>query len=226
MFGPEDSSEKAIFIENEFKKRQSRRRGRPPSSYADGTDASDNVYATMLNDPEFQNILVGLLAAKGLDAGAAETSAFVELLKKNPELLRRFLPSASEFEGSQDQTPSEASEFFDHTPQQSVEMGYLSSPQLPQPEPVSVEHQTHDLVPAESGSSSQSVPAVAPIPRLGAKTEETGSASTTPPIPASGPSKISPPAYMPKTISRLQSPPSQDRVRALGFPPLVGSQQR
>ena len=62
------------------------------------------MYAAILNNPEFANILMNLLAQKGLDAGDSETSAqLVELLKSNPDFLRGFLSAAPPVEEIQDQ---------------------------------------------------------------------------------------------------------------------------
>lgn len=213
-------------MENEFKKRQMKRRGKGPSPSPDGFDSTD-MYATMLNNPEFPNILMTLLAQKGLDSGATETSAqLVELLKSNPELFRGFLPTAPEPDNIQDQFNSATLELqqsiLDQT--SALEAAHSShmdlQSELAQHDFMSMEPQIHDDIMTAQQNMLHSLPTPAPIPRIGIKTEDTTS-SVQPPTPV-------PPPILPSIPSPVQTAapapvqprPSQDRIRALGFPPL------
>jgi hypothetical protein len=185
---------------------------------------------------------MNLLAQKGLDAGDTETSAqLVELLKSNPDFLRGFLPTAPEPEQTEDQSNanlvSEAQQYDTQMPmfEDPMDLGHmgLSSHTL-QFENLSMGSTNYadsnsDMTP----SLQQSIPAPAPIPRLEVKTEVESipgplQSRRTPPLP-SFPPIPAPSAYMipPAAVNRaLQAPPSQERVRALGFPPMMAQPPR
>jgi hypothetical protein len=243
MYGMNPSAQKTKFIENEFRKRRSKRRGRAPTPPgADNSDGSDNMYAAMINNPEFANVLMNLLAQKGLDAGDTETSAqLVELLKSNPDFLRGFLPAAPEPEQTEDQSNSnlisETQQYDTQVPmfEDPMDLGHMGLPSHTlQFENLSMGSTNYadsnsDMTP----SLQQSIPAPAPIPRLEVKTEvesipDPSQSKPTPPLP-SFPPIPAPSAYMLPlvTVSRvLQAPPSQERVRALGFPPMMAQPPR
>ena len=244
MFGMNASTQKTMYVENEFRKRRSKRRGRAPTPPGgDSSDGSDNMYAAILNNPEFANILMTLLAQKGLDAGDAETSAqLVELLKSNPDFLRGFLASAPEPEPPEDHSnigiPTELQHYDTSMPtfEESMDLSHmgLSSHTL-QFENMSMESPTYDDTAVDTTSNlQQTIPAPAPIPRLEIKAEvettptPSQSRSTPPPLP-SFPPIPTPSAYMIPAVptNRLPPPPpSQERVRALGFPPMMAQPPR
>ena len=242
IYGASSSPQKQLYIENEFKKRQRKRLGRDPSPSADASDNSDNMYATILSSPEFANILMNLLAQKGLDVGDTETSAqLVELLKSNPDFVRGFLPAAPEQdEVKQEETKQEETIEFSIVPSENyaqqmdsfegLDSSRLEPSSLPaQQEVISVDSANISM--EISAPAPYSIPPPAPIPRLGVKgaTEESSSpqqASTTP-VPQPKVSPIPMPGYKPQIVSsHVQPRPSQERVKALGFPPMAGQPAR
>jgi hypothetical protein len=233
IFGLHPSPQKTLFIENEFKKRKSKRRGNPSSPGADSNDSND-MYAAILNNPEFANILMTLLAQKGLDAGATETSTqLVELLKSNPEFLRGFLAAAPKPEEVHDQFSSATIEPQHSSDQLPLMEGFEASLELPS-QLLHSEHTSatlhHDPVVAESPTLLHAVPTTAPIPRV-LKMEDTAPSFANPipsaSVPQPNPSLLAP-IQLPHGVasSHVQTRPSQERIRALGFPPMVGTPQR
>lgn len=233
MFGMNPSPQKTAFMENEFKRRQAKRRGRAPSpSSADGTDSSDNMYAAILNNPEFANILMSLLAQKGLDSGDSETSAqLVELLKSNPDFLRGYLANAPEPMDTQEQpNTTEIQEYSNSTStfQNPTELN-ISSQSL-HLENLSMESQGYNDSSGDVNSNIPEASRPAPIPRLGVTSEigtipiPTQSSVSVPSYPSIPATSVYIPAPIPST--RVHTPPSQERVRALGFPPMMGQPQR
>jgi hypothetical protein len=215
-------------MENEFKERKSKRRG---NAYSPGIDGNDNtdMYAAILNNPEFANILMTLLAQKGLDAGATETSTqLVELLKSNPEFLRGFLATAPKPEEAQDQFSSTIIDPQLSSNQLPVMEGFETSLELPshllQSEPTSVVLH-HDPTIAENPTLLHTVPTTAPIPRV-LKMEDTTLPFAHPiptvSVPQPNPSLITPVQMSHGVASgHALTRPSQERIRALGFPPMV-----
>ena len=82
-------------MDQEFNKRKQRRKGKQSSSEDIGSERTaqgEDMYSSLLNNPEFTNVLMGLLAQKGVEVGGEETTKqLVELLKSHPEFLRGFL---------------------------------------------------------------------------------------------------------------------------------------
>jgi len=123
------------FIEAEFRRRQLKRLGNPtsPGTESDGLD----MYAALINNPEFTNILMNLLAQKGLDAGDSETSAqLLDLLKSNPEFLKSFLSNAPQPDAglepstSAQSTLQQSSAFYD--PSMGLDSSQLFAATAPQ----------------------------------------------------------------------------------------------
>lgn len=181
------------------------------------------MYAALLNNPEFSNVLMQLLAQKGVDSSAQ----FVELLRSNPDFVRGILPSAPATEETQEQFDVVTSEIqysivgqtstFDEA--QSSHLDLQS--QLIHPDLVTLETDDHDNIITEHSNIMHSLPA--PIPRVGVKTEDTTSSVAQPPLPAlPSHSPIPYPAQIPQALTQgpTQLRPSQDRIRALGFPPM------
>jgi hypothetical protein len=228
IFGIHSSPQKALYIENEFRKRQSKRRGKAPSPSIDGFDSPENMYAALLNAPEFSNVLMQLLAQKGVDSSATETSAqFVELLRSNPDLIRGILPSAPTTEEAQEQFNAVNSEIQYSIVEQTsaleeTQSNYLDlQSQLAQHDFTSLNIDHHEGIVAEHPNIMHSLPA--PIPRVGIQTEDTTSSVAQPPIPVlSSHSPTPTPEQIPQAVTQAaaQPRPSQDRIRALGFPPM------
>lgn len=228
MFGMHSSPQKTLYIENEFRKRRSKRRGKAPSPSADEFDSSENMYAALLNNPEFSNVIMQLLAQKGVDSGATETSAqFVELLRSNPDFIRGILPSAPTTEETQEQFNAVTSEAQYSTveqtsPLEEVELSHLDlQSHFTQNEFMSLEAGHHDDIITEYPNIMHSLPA--PIPRAGVKIEDTTSPVAQPPIPVlSSHSPIPTPTHIPQVVTQAPAHlrPSQDRIRAMGFPPI------
>lgn len=229
MFGMHSSPQKALYIESEFRKRQSKRRGREPSPLTDEFDSAQNMYAALLNTPEFSNVLAQLLAQKGVDSSAAETSAlFVELLRSNPDFIPGILPSAPATEEAHEQVDEVTSEIQysigEQTPplenNQSTHLDLQS--QVAQHDFMSLDADDHEDIVTEHPTIMHSLPA--PIPRVGIKTEDTTSSVAQLPIPVftrHSPIPTSP--QIPQAVAQApaQPRPSQDRIRALGFPPML-----
>ena len=186
------------------------------------------MYAALLNNPEFSNVLMQLLAQKGVDSSATETSAqFVELLRSNPDFVRNILPSAPATEETQEQYNVVTSEI------QYPIVGQTSTLEEAQSSHLDLQSQLaqHDLVSLETDDHSNIItehsnimhPLPAPIPRVGVKTEDTTSSAVQPPLPVfPSHSPIPNPAQIPQAVTQVpaQLRPSQDRIRALGFPPM------
>ena len=214
-------------MDNEFKKRQSKRRGKAPSPTPDEFDSSENMYAA-LNKPGFANVIMQLLAQHGVDASATETSVqFVELLRSNPNLIQEILPSASETKDGPEQFNAVTSEvqhsIIDQTPAlETTQSGHLDlQSQLAEHDFMSLNAHHHDDIIMEHPNFVHSLPA--PIPRVGIKTEDTTSSVIQPPMPVLPThSPIPSPAQIPQAVAQapVQPRPSQDRIRALGFPPM------
>jgi len=216
IYGAEASPQKQLYIENEFRKRQRKRLGRDPSPVAESTDATD-MYTSILNSPEFANILMSLLAQKGLDAGDTETSTqLVELLKTNPEFLKGFLPALSEQEEVKQGETIESSVAMENYGHQAALEAFDSSYIEPASQPLSHESESidsNDAVSPPMGPAVYSAPPPAPIPHLGVKRKHEEEPKKFTPIPM--------PGYKPQLLpSRVQPRPSQERVQALGFPPM------
>lgn len=224
IFGPHASPDKNAFIEAEFAKRQQKRRGKAPSPSAEGSDGTDNMYATILNNPEFANILMNLLAQKGLDPNDTESSAqLLELLKSNPEFLRGFLtaPTEENMEQPIKNDTMEMPQLMDHIGMDT----HLGLPTALQFETLSMET---SLAPEVSPIVAPMAPQrPAPIPCLGTRIEEE-IVPPRPSIPMPAPNPVpSLPMYIPPTVplSIQQPTTSHNRVQAFGFPPMM-SQSR
>lgn len=216
IYGADQSPQKQLYIENEFRKRQRKRLGRDPSPIAESADATD-VYSTILNSPEFANILMSLLAQKGLDAGDTETSTqLVELLKTNPDFLKGLLPTLSEPEDVKQVEAIDSSVALENYGQQAALETFDSSYIEPVSQPL--QHESDSIDPSDPisepiGTTAYSAPLPAPIPHLGIKRKHEEEPKKFTPIPM--------PGYKPQLLpSRVQPRPSQERVQALGFPPM------
>ena len=229
MFGVHSSPQKTLYVENEFRKRQSKRRGKAPSPSPDDFDSSENMYVVaLLNNPEFSNVLMQLLAQKGVDSSATETSAqFVELLRSNPDLIRSVLPSAPATVETQEQFNTVTSEIQHSIVEQTATWEDAQSSrldlqsQLAQHDFMSLDVDHHEDFVTEHPNITHSLPA--PIPRVDIKTEDTTSSVPQPPIPVLlSHSPIPTPTPIPQAVAQApaQPRPSQDRIRAMGFPPM------
>jgi len=242
MFGLHDSPEKREYIETEFRRRQEKRRnGNSPE--ASGSDNTD-TYTALLNNPEFANILANLLAQKGLDAGDTSTQ-LVELLKSNPDYVRALVPAQMQSEELQDPTMVMSFETQLQQQQEALDLhaAHVESYEGPTP------HQLHsietlhnsvvDPVLAHTIPTALPIPLPEPEPVIEQIIEPPAPMIAPPPpppqpapapvltqlpTPASYP-PIPVPGYKPKakTPSQTQPPPSHERVRAFGFPPMMGN---
>ena len=213
IFGVENTPEKQAYIENEFKKRQTKRK-RIPSSVVEGNEAAE-MYAAIINNPEFANVLMSLLAQHGVDTGDGEnsTTQFVELLKNNPQFLQAFLPPKETVQ----EAPNEPVE--EPNTQASI---LLPTPLQRQTQPIRTRPR-----PSQKRAAAAKVrplrfaPGPAPIPSTGSLTEAPAASQ---PSTLSNQFPIPPPAYQPQGKLGFQGGirPSGDRVQAFGFPPLMG----
>jgi hypothetical protein len=105
LFGIQPSSKKSAYIDQEFKIRKQKRQGKQSSPEDIGSEdamQAGDMYSNLLNNPEFTNVLMGLLAQKGVEVGGEETTKqLVELLKSHPEFLKGFLGGGTEGTGKQ-----------------------------------------------------------------------------------------------------------------------------
>ena len=224
IYGQQPSPQKAQYIEAEFRKRQMKRRGRVPSPKPDGLDGND-MYAGLINNPEFANIIMNLLVQKGVDSSGSEFSQIMEVLKSNPDCVRNFLPSAPGHTELQDQFSSATSEL--HLDQmnafetaQSTHLELQSH--LSQHGSIPMDPQIHEDIMTEHHDMLHSLPPPAPIPRIGMKIEDS-IPSIPQPVPQATLPPISSPVQQITQIPAAAHPrPSQDRIRALGFPPVPG----
>jgi len=259
IYGAQPSPEKTLYIENEFKKRQFKRKGRPLSP--NGTNSDSEMYAALLNNPEFTNILMNLLAQKGLDSGDSETTAqLLELLKSNPEFLKGFLSSAQtsqEQNQTQEQPAStsmdqlqysntaldtlpglDASQLFGPPEPVQLEMPAIEGPtamEISVPEPVEVIPTQSPPPPVSTPPAPAPAPALAPPPPTPPPVTEverpveppTSSIKQTPipPPPPTFAAIPKPAPYITPSTMTIRPPypppPPQERVRALGFPPMM-----
>jgi hypothetical protein len=183
-------------------------------------DSTDNMYAAILNNPEFANILMNLLAQKGLDPGDTETSGqLLELLKSNPDFLKGFLTTAPEETEPVKADVTEVQHTGSHEPVTLDPQPPVAAPAL-QVETLSTESQF-----AENASPVivPTTPRPAPIPHPGVKIEGKyePAAPRTSPVPVANKPILAMPAYLPPTMPASIQPAAQDRVRALGFPPMM-----
>ena len=225
IFGAHSSHQKMIYIEEEFKKRQCKRQGKEFSPVAEGPQP---WYSDVINTSDFANVIMQLLAAKGLDPNDPDSILLVEMLRKDPKSIEKFgLTLAPEAQ------PEEMEEQFDPGMSQTVpqetgifeefEAAQFAFPnQIQRAESISVGLQGHSFAINETTILSQSISTPAPIPRLDVKIEDveltTPLAPNQPPIPAT----VGPPAYRPPTIpDKTRARPSKDWIRAMGFPPTI-----
>ena len=218
IFGSNNSPEKQAYIDTEFAKRQSKRQGKAPSPEQ---DPNDNMYAAILNNPEFANILMSLLAQHGVSPTESETpTLLLNILKNNPDFLPGFLAAAPTVPLESQPVKTEPIEAQQAAFPVGVEGGRLimSSQQVPFENPPI---DTNALSPVQVRATT---PRPAPIPPLGVKAEVQSDLSP-PPVPM--PSTINSPipsatAFLPPTppSSNVQQA-SVDRVRVFGFPPMM-----
>lgn len=212
-----------MYLENEFRKRQSKRRGIATSPSVDGLDNPDNMYTALMNNPEFANVLMSLLAQK---AGPETSVQLMELLKNNPDSLRVLLESQTSMQ--KEQLSSVPSELLQPVLEQTSAAEAVDSTnpdhnsQLDQPDVMSLDTHNPKESMADHEDLMQSMSRPAPIPRVGVKMEDSPSPIIQSSIPPSRPS-IPKTAQIPipQTVAPppAQSRPSQDRIRAMGFPP-------
>jgi len=93
MFGFHSSEQKKQFIEEEFRKRQLKRRGRDPHTEVDESFQGDDAYTAFLNNPEFAKVFSDLITEKGLGNFRNDVPMLLEYLKTtlSPENLRSYL---------------------------------------------------------------------------------------------------------------------------------------
>jgi Protein of unknown function (DUF3020) len=105
LFGIQPSPKRSAYIDQEFKKRKQKRKGKQSSPEDIGSEdamQAGDMYSNLLNNPEFTNVLMGLLAQKGVEVGGEETTKqLVELLKSHPEFLKGFLGGGTDGTGEQ-----------------------------------------------------------------------------------------------------------------------------
>jgi hypothetical protein len=185
------------------------------------------MYAAILNNPEFANILMNLLAQKGLDPGDTETSGqLLDLLKSNPDFLKGFLTTAPEESVESESQPvksdeAEVPQTAFHEPVSLDQQLLMASP-APQLETLSMETQFAENT---SPVPAPTTPKPAQIPLPGVKIEgelEAPAPRPAIPIPVTNKPVHSMPAYISPTIPvSIQQLAGQDRVQALGFPPMM-----
>ena len=92
MFGFHSSEQKKQFIEDEFRKRQLKRRGRDPYTHVDDSSQGDDAYTAFLNNPEFAKVFSDLITEKGLGNFTNDVPMLLEYLKTtlSPENLRSY----------------------------------------------------------------------------------------------------------------------------------------
>jgi hypothetical protein len=214
------------------------------------------MYSSLLNNPEFTNVLMGLLAQKGVEVGDKETTnQLVELLKSNPEFLRSFLSGGgqegevSEMDGGvvggavgvdagavgdemqlqlrDEIQQSGVSETAFHE-MEGVAMG-LSSAAV-QFGDLSMDNQ--DALMAEQVDmqppTTEQIATTAPIPPL-----RTTAAIEPPPLPSQQTTSTPVPSFPSLSIpppyiasTIAHPPPPPERIQAFGFPPRMGQSQK
>jgi hypothetical protein len=220
IYGSHSSPEKLAFIESEFEKRRGKRKALPMSPSTD-PDSTDNMYAAILNNPEFANILMNLLAQKGVDPGDTETSGqLLELLKSNPDFLKGFLTNTPEETVvaqpvKADVTEAQPTAFHSLDPQLSVIAPALKVETL-STETLFAENTSPVIAPTTPR------PALKPHPRIKIDGKSESVIPRPSPVPVANNPMPAMPAYIrPTTPASIQPPAAHDRVRALGFPPMM-----
>jgi len=208
------------------------------------------MYSSLLNNPEFTNVLMGLLAQKGVEVGDKETTnQFVELLKSNPEFLRSFLSGGGqEQEGGAVEGGAGIGGEEIHAPV-GREVDVLQSGSmetvLHEVDGVNMGLSTAQVQFADLSMDNQAalgaehvdlqlpipepLPTTAPIPQLRtttATTVEPTPIPSQPPAsaPVSYPPIPMPPPFIPSPIAH-PTPPTE-RIQAFGFPPRMAPSQR
>ena len=263
IYGNGPSPEKDAFIEEEFKKRQRKRKGKISSP----SPEDERLHASVHN-PEFANVLMMVLLQKGLSQ--EDATSLLETLKSNPEALKSFMATstgapAESTEEQQDETTNEAEEMSEvpqymlHTTEYVDTHGLDASQILLASQGLPFENMPTDSteyateLPPELQSHldeeraipiSIQIPVPIPVqsPAMEVKNEPVAEAIPIPPVPPMPPLHVTPvrqpiptipmppmnyppipplPTYIPPATppASTSQPLSQDRVRALGFPP-------
>lgn len=243
MFGIHNSELKRAFIEEEFRKRQlKRRRDAGPKDSSQG----DDPYAAFLSNPEFAEAFSGLVADKGLGEFKNDIPMLLDSLKQllSPENFK----SVFQVEGQEEQVaaqedvppnsiPTALPEALTEHHVEMTDVEYTSAPKLDVlAVPLMSIHP--ELRHLQLLPMIRSIPtATAPIPRLNSGVEKPTrprKVATTPPAPppAPPPPLIPIPAPVAEPVAPIQTvanpmqprpPPPQDRIRAFGFPPMMQS---
>ena len=225
IFGSNNSPQKQAYIDTEFARRQSKRQGKEPSPEH---DANDNMYAAILNNPEFASILMSLLAQHGVSPTESDTpTILLNILKNNPDFLPGFLATATTAPPESQPVKTEPTEVQQDVcllgVEGSVERGGLvmSGQRVPFENPPMDPH-TYASSPVQILANTLRP---APIPPLGVKAE-VQSVLAPPQLSVPLPSTINSPiptatAFLPPTTSSSNmQQTSVDRVRVFGFPPM------
>lgn len=212
------------------------------------------MYSGLLNNPEFTNVLMGLLAQKGVEVGDKETTnQLVELLKSNPEFLRSFLSGTGAQEHQEAHTGMEGGMGVEAAVGDEMHLQHLGGemqqavvidPAFHEPE---ANHSGLPTVQAHFGDLSmdsqtafipeqveiqpplpEPVTTTAPIPQLrtnpAVESTQLPSQATITSPVQSYPTIPIPPPFMPSAI--IHPPPPPERIQAFGFPPRMGQSQR
>jgi len=224
IFGAHSTPEKTRYIEDEFKKRKFRRRGR---DFSPAAEASRPWYSDVVNTSDFANVIMQLLVARGLDPHDPDSIQLVEMLQKDPKSIEKFgltfAPEPQEEEMEEEKFDPNLQQML---PQEGATFEAFETTHLPvanqiQPhENIPIPPQDQSFIMNETAILSQPSTS-APIPMLDVKTEEVESKriASTKPIKRA---IIRPPAYIPKAVpSQSRTIPSKERITAMGFPPAI-----
>jgi hypothetical protein len=245
MFGIHYSEQKKLFIEEEFRKRQHKRRRDPDSN--DDSGQGDDAYAAFFNKPEFARAVTDLIAQKGLGEFANDIPMLLESFKQmlSPENFRTLFQVEGQGE---EQGPMQEDVPYNSIPTalpeartrrhvKMLDVEYTSATKLDVSTPAVPLMSIHPELRYALPPRLHSIPTTAaPIPRLNiAEKKSTSARKVATPPPAPAPPLIPSPApeAMPvapiPTVSNLiqppppPPPPPQDRIRAFGFPPMMQS---
>ena len=227
IFGAHSTPEKARYIEDEFRKRKFKRRGR---DFSPAAEDSRPWYSDVVNTSDFANVIRQLLVARGLDPHDPDSIQLVEMLQKDPKSIEKFGLTLAP-EPQEEEMEEMEEEKFDPNLQQMLPQegatfeGFetthsLVANQIQPHENIPIPPQDQSFIMNESAILSQPSTS-APIPMLDLKTEEVESKliASTKPIKRA---IIGPPAYIPQAVpNRTRTIPSKERIRAMGFPPAI-----
>ena len=174
MFGFHSSEQKKQFIEDEFRKRQLKRRGRDPHAPLDDSSQGDDAYTAFLNNPEFAKVFSDLITEKGLGNFTNDVPMLLEYLKTtlSPENLRSYF--------HMDGQPEEAAEVpYDSIPtalpeaqiEQAAAFDVGQTAVLELQSPIRPDSAVHPEIMPDAPTMIQLIPTTAPSPRLNVAVE-------------------------------------------------------